>query len=243
MKICIAQTKSIAGNIQENINKHLTLVRLAISHNADAIFFPELSLTGYEPSLAKELATNQEDARFNVFQQISDDSDITIGIGVPTNSTLGVHISMVIFQPNTPKQTYSKQQLHADELPYFTKGSEQVILTVNSKKLAPAICYESLQSDHCQNAVNLGAEMYIASVAKPKNSLKRAFEDFSDLAQQYSIPVLMCNAIGFCDNFESGGTSSVWNKKGELLAQLDEEHEGLLIYDTESETVMKDFLD
>gem|GEM_PF-5279637 len=39
-------------------------------------------------------------------------------------------ISIVIFQPNQARQTYSKQQLHADELPYFVNGQQHVILTI-----------------------------------------------------------------------------------------------------------------
>ncbi len=43
----------------------------------------------------------------------------------------------------------------------------------------------------------------------------------------------MSNAVGYCDNFASNGLSCVWNRKGELIGQLDRENQGLLIYDTE----------
>ncbi len=84
MKICVAQTKPVKGDIQRNIENHKKLIDMAASHGADIIIFPELSLTGYEPTLAKELATTQDDSRFDDFQQISDRRQITIGIGVPT---------------------------------------------------------------------------------------------------------------------------------------------------------------
>jgi predicted amidohydrolase len=79
--------------------------------NAEAIFFPELSLTGYEPELAKKLATNQNDNRLDIFQQISDKNNIIIGLGLPTATESQIRISMIIFEPNKPRQTYSKQQL------------------------------------------------------------------------------------------------------------------------------------
>jgi len=113
---------------------------------ANAIFFPELSLTSYEPELAKKLATNQEDPRLDEFQTISNASNITIGLGIPTKGNSGIHISMILFQPGLPRQTYSKQQLHTDELPYFIKGENQTIIMVDNKKIAPAICHESLQT-------------------------------------------------------------------------------------------------
>src|SRR5689334_15189789 len=115
MKIAIAQLQPIKGDVASNIELHKKLITLAVSHHADAIFFPELSITGYEPELAKELATNQDDQRFDDFQKISDVNNITIGIGVPTKSLSGIRISMIIFQRDKQRETYSKQQLHADE--------------------------------------------------------------------------------------------------------------------------------
>ncbi|MEN0051486.1 MAG: GNAT family N-acetyltransferase, partial [Bacteroidota bacterium] len=41
--------------------------------------------------------------------------------------------------------------------------------------------------------------------------------------------------IGFCDNFLSNGQSAVWSKEGGLVDSLDNENEGLLLYDTELE--------
>ena len=239
MKISIAQTKPVKGNISENIDIHKKLIHLAITYKADAIFFPELSLTGYEPGLAKNLATNQDDSKFDDFQTISETSKITIGIGVPTKTHSGIQISMIIFQPDRPRQTYSKQQLHADELPYFVNGEKQIILTVNNTNIAPAICYESLQIDHSENASKLGAEIYVASVAKSQNGINKAMTHYPTVAKKFAMTVLMSNCVGYCDNFESVGNSSVWTKEGLLLAQLDAKNEGLLTYDTETEEIIK----
>ncbi len=207
--------------------------------NANAIFFPELSLTGYEPELAKSLVTNQNDNRFDIFEQICNNKQIIIGLGLPTSNEAQIRISMVIFEPNKPRQTYSKQQLHSDELPYFENGIGQVIIKLNNKNIAPAICYESLQSSHIENAYKLGADVYLASVAKPENGIKKAYEYFPTIAKQYAIPVLMSNCIGFCDNFLSVGKSAVWSKEGELVGQLDDKTEGILIFDTETEGIVK----
>jgi predicted amidohydrolase len=239
MKIAIAQTRSIKGNISANIEAHIKIINLAISYNADAIFFPELSITGYEPQLAKKLATNQDDTKFDAFQEISNKNKITIGLGIPTKSHLGIQISMVFFQPNIARQTYSKQQLHSDEFPYFVNGDKQIILTVGNKKIAPAICYESLQIDYLENANKLGADMYVASVAKSQNGIVKAMAHYPAIAKQFSMPVLMSNCVGYCDNFESVGQSAIWTKEGILVAQLDDDHEGILIFDTETEAVIQ----
>ncbi len=136
MKISIAQIRPIKGDISANIEKHIDIAKLASSSNAKAVFFPELSLTGYEPELAENLATTQDEIRLDVLQYLSDEKEITIGIGLPTKTKTGILISMVIFQPNLPRQTYSKQQLHSDELPFFEKGNKQLILNIGNVNMA-----------------------------------------------------------------------------------------------------------
>ena len=235
MKICVAQIRPIKGGIAANIEKHKSLINLAILQKVDAVFFPELSITGYEPELAHELATTQDDLRLDTFQSISDSREITIGIGVPTVADSEVRISMVVFQPNRARQTYSKQQLHTDEMPFFVSGNSQLILTIADRKIAPAICYESLQADHAEKANQLGAEIYLASVAKSQKGVDKAWVHYPAIAKKYAMPVLMSNCVGFCDNFESAGQSAVWTKTGELAAQLDNQSEGLLVFNTDTE--------
>jgi predicted amidohydrolase len=203
MKICIAQTAPMKGNIAANIEAHTKFIDLSLTLNADAIFFPELSLTGYEPVLAKKLATNQSDSRLDVFQQICDKNRIIIGLGLPTENESQIRISMIIFEPNKPRQIYSKQQLHSDEFPYFENGFGQVIIKTIDKNISPAICYESLLPAHVENAIKLGADIYLASVAKPANGLEKAYSYYPRVAKLYSMPVLMSNCVGYCDNFLS----------------------------------------
>jgi predicted amidohydrolase len=237
MKICIAQTQPTKGNVSANIEAHKEFIELALTLNAEAIFFSELSITGYEPELAKKLATNQNDHRLDIFQEVSNKNKIIIGLGLPTAIESQIRISMIIFEPNKLRKTYSKQQLHSDEFPYFEKGVEQIIIKTKDRNIAPAICYESLQPSHAETAFKLGADVYLASVAKPENGIKKAFGHFPTVAKQYGIPVLMANCVGFCDNFLSVGNSSIWTKQGELVGQLDDKMEGILMFDTETEKV------
>ncbi|PWI28885.1 hypothetical protein DI383_14420 [Flavobacteriaceae bacterium LYZ1037] len=242
MKICIAQTKSEKGNVQSNIENHLEFVERAIKLNVDFIVFPELSITNYEPDLAKELATEKESIIFNPFQEISNKNKISIGIGMPTKAVDGIQISMLIFQPTKEKTVYSKQMLHSDELPYFVCGKNQTFLTINGVKIAIGICYETLQREHFLNAKNQNIDIYIASVAKPKGGIEKAYNHFPKISNEFNTPILMSNCVGHCDNFMSVGQSAVWNKKGHLIEQLDTNNQGLLIYDTKTERTEKEQL-
>jgi ribosomal protein S18 acetylase RimI-like enzyme len=156
---------------------------------------------------------------------------------MPTNSINGINISMLIFQPKQKRVVYSKQILHIDELPYFVCGNDQTILNIKGKKIAIGICYETLQREHFLNVNKMGADIYIASVAKPKGGIEKANKHFPNIAREFSIPVLMPNCVGYCDNFMSVGQSAVWNENGELIEQLDSENQGIIIYDTKNELV------
>lgn len=235
MKVAIAQLRCIRGDIKQNIDQHLYWIHRS---KADAIFFPELSLTSYEPKLAKDLQFAMTDERLHLFQTLSNQKSITIGVGAPLKTTMGIQIAMLIFQPYQPILPYAKQYLHEDERPYFVAGTESLVLPINGIKLAPAICYESLHDAHLKEAVRGNANIYLASVAKSYSGLSKAMKYFPVAARTYDVPILMSNSIGFCDDFQSVGGSAIWNKKGKLIAQLNSDAEGLLQYDTISDHVL-----
>ena len=232
MKISVAQTRLIKGNIEANILNHRRLIDLAIAEKVELIIFPELSITGYEPELAEELATTQDDKRFDVFQELSDNHHITIGIGVPTRSDLGIRISTVIFQQNQPRQTYSKQHLHSSETPFFVAGSHYTFLSNN--QVALAICYELSIPEHSANAFRNGANVYIASTVNSYNGVDKDLNILANIAKNYSMTVFMANCIGQTGEYNCAGKSSVWNSEGILMGQMDDKNEGILIFDTES---------
>lgn len=232
MRICLAQIQPVKGNIERNIEQHCHCIDLAIAAGAHLIVFPELSLTGYEPQLAKDTATTCHHERFNVFQQKSDAGNIVIAAGAPTTGTGGTCISLLIFQPHANRQLYSKQFLHADEEPFFVSGCNSPLLQVNNTRVAFAICYELTIPEHATAACQSGAQVYIASVAKSTAGVQKAVQRLADVAVEYNIPVCMCNCVGYCDNFTSAGTSAAWNSQGVLLAQLDDATQGMLLVDT-----------
>lgn len=237
MKICVAQTKPAKGDVHANIDNHRGFIEAAISYGTGMIVFPELSLTGYEPTLAKELATTKNDERFKGLQDLSDLKNIIIGAGMPIRTNSGVLIGMIIFQPHQPIQTYFKQHIHPDEELYFINGTYQPVLA--STKIAMAICYEISIQAHAEQAYKSDAQIYIASVAKTVTGVGKAIETLSETAKKYSMVVLMSNCVGVNDGVECGGRSSIWNKKGTLMEQLSDSDEGLIIFNTDTEEIIK----
>jgi predicted amidohydrolase len=242
MKIAVAQTRPVKGEIETNVSHHKKLIALAVEWGANVVVFPELSVTGYEPALAKELVTTPDDSRFDDFQLISNGSRITIGIGVPVRGEKGILIGMVIFEPNKPRQVYHKRYLHVDELPFFAAGEEQIFLNGDTDKIALSICYELSVPEHAESAYSQGAQIYLSSVAKSVAGAAKAIETLKGTAGKYGMAVLFSNCVGHCDNFDCGGRTAVISKEGQLLAELNDTDEGVLILDTDTEDVVEKIL-
>ncbi|MEK6258656.1 MAG: carbon-nitrogen hydrolase family protein [Planctomycetota bacterium] len=239
MKLCVAQLRPVAGNIQSNVVAHVRLIELAVASGAEIVVFPELSMTGYDRARARDLAVDLEDRRLDVFQTISDTQQITIGIGVPTKHRNGVCISLMLFQPHQSKTLYSKMHLHSGEEACFVPGPPATGLVDSHPKVALAICYEASVSEHAANAVKNGASVYLASFAYTVGGIDKGLARLSEIAREYSMTVLMSNCIGRSESWEWAGRTSAWNSQGVLLSQLDDEYEGIIVIDTETQDVVQ----
>ncbi len=231
MKIAIAQTKPQKGDLQKNLHRHLEFIDQAVASGVSLIVFPELSLTGYEPTLADTLAIEPGDSRLDRLQEVSDRHQMIIGVGVPIRTEAGICISMLLFQPHQPRRVYSKKYLHVDEEPYFVAGQNFPILELGEVRIGLAICYELSLVEHEKAAFENGANVYLASVAKTAEGVTTASGRLSGVARKYNALVLMSNCVGPSDDFLSAGGSAIWNRKGEQMTRLNDAEEGILIVD------------
>lgn len=230
MKIALAQIRSYSGDLSRNIETHIKLINRVVGENVDLIVFPELSLTNYEPNIVREVNFEFDDFRLDVFERMSEENAIVICVGLPLKTENGISICMMIFEKGV-RRAYSKQCLHIDEKEYFVEGVGQEYIEIKGKVIAPAICYESMQTGHFEN-LNKKIDLYLASVSKTKEGMERAYEYYENLAKNKGINVAVVNSIGDSDNFIAAGLSGVWNKKGELKASLNDE-DNMLIFEVE----------
>ena len=141
--------KASKRDIERNLDKHLKFINNALEKQPDLLMFPELSLTGYEPELARSLAIHSDDSRLTPLQEISNQYNIILCVGAPTINNDDLFISMIIFHPYKERVTYSKQYLYPSEEGIFTAGHTPCIIPYDEKnRIAPAICYELSNSEH-----------------------------------------------------------------------------------------------
>lgn len=98
LTLAAAQSISIAGDVPANIQQHLLLMRAAAEHGVQLLVFPELSLTGYEPSLAGGLAIVPEDAVLMPLREMARELQLTAVVGMPIRlaSQAGVLIGALV---------------------------------------------------------------------------------------------------------------------------------------------------
>ncbi|EKT4502641.1 carbon-nitrogen hydrolase family protein [Pseudomonas aeruginosa] len=234
MKLCAVQLASPKGDLPGNLQRHLVCIEQAAALGAELVVFPELSLTGYEPSVARQSALPVTSARLDPLQAACDRLGITVAVGLPLPTPDGIRIGMPVFCPDAPRQAYAKQRLHDDELPYFTPGHQALLLEVGEHRVAPAICYESMFMAHAAVARERGADLYLVSVAKTAKGIREGYAHYPEVARELGMPVLMANCVGPADTFIGAGGSAAWDSQGHLLASLDDHSEGLIVLDTRS---------
>lgn len=230
MCIALGQVRSIPFDIKGNILRHLELVEKASDLDCQAIFFPELSITGYVENFDDENLFRDNDPRLEPFQEVSDKLKMVICVGVPLKTTAGIKISSAIFQPMAKPQMYSKQLLYVDEKKTFIPGDKQSIISIGESLLGLAICYESTQESHLKEVLTMGADHYICMVAKTQAGMLRTSSYYEKMVAKYKIPILLVNGVGPTVEFVNGGGSCIWNKKGRKESTLGSEAEDILIF-------------
>lgn len=239
MKFCVVQLGALKGDIAGNIRRHCHWIAAAAERDAGAIFFPELSLTGYEPTMAADLAQHWQSDAFTELQLAADRNGLFVGAGAPTDSPDGIHISMLLFSPQASRRIYSKYYLHADEKPFFTAGNGVEPQCFGNTKVGLAICYELSVPEHARIVLDGAAAIYVASVAKTPSGTDAAHIRLAEIAREYRVPVMMANCTGTADGERCGGRSAVWDGEGDLLTELGDSGEGAILFDLAAGTATK----
>lgn len=215
--ITAAQTSSVKGDINANVRIHAGYVREAVRHKADFIIFPELSLTGYEPELASELAMSIDDPRLSPLRELAAKHEITIAAGTPIfRAREKPGIGAIVISPNGTS-VYLKQHVTPDEKRHFSAGLVPCTVKVRGVSIGLAICADTSHASHAEIAAKLGASVYAAGVL---------FDDaeslwaprFQQYAARHHMAILMANYWGPSGGFVGVGKSGVWDEQERLIA-------------------------
>ncbi|WP_312838531.1 carbon-nitrogen hydrolase family protein [Pantoea piersonii] len=230
LKIAAGQFAPVRGCIDENMRYHEMLIESAASAGVNLIIFPELSLTGYEPEIAEELALADETC-LSPLQALSDRYDMTIIVGAPLRVRDGKPaIGAYMLSSKRPVSCYRKMYLHPGESDYFSTGDTECVFKERTFNIGIAICADAGQPVHAERTVQKGAEVYLNSVLSA-GGFDKDSEQLQSYARLYAMPTLMANYSGPSGGWKPVGKSSAWDARGELIAQAPEDCTALVIMD------------
>lgn len=239
--LAAAQTVPVAGDVGANLEQHLRLAALAAEHGARVLVFPELSLTGYEPARAEELAFAPDDPRLRPLAGAAARHAMTLVAGAPVRVEGRLHVGAFIVSTGGV-DLYTKQHLGAfsesaavdgtvppGEPACFQAGDRDPLVALDESRAAVAICADTARPSHPRAAAERGATIYLASVFVIPSEFEADSERLAGHARRHSMVVVMSNYGGPTGGLAAAGRSSIWSERGELIVRLPESGAGVAL--------------
>ena len=234
LRIAIAQLNLLVGDVQGNARAVIdTALNARDEAGADAVIFPELTLTGYPPEdllLRPGLLPRVEQALAEINRQVS---GISVILGYPSEAADGVHNSAGILRDGRIIGEYHKQQLPNysvfDEQRYFAPGSHPCVADVNGIKLGLTICEDIWFPGPAAQARHAGAQILLNLNASPFHAGKWR-ERETTLRQRCAengLPIVYANLVGGQDELVFEGESMVVDREGAVTLRAPQFETGL----------------
>lgn len=255
-RIALAQGTSVLGDVEKNVQSHVELARKAKSQGADAIIFPELSLTGYTlRDINYEVALNPySDTRLQSLREISKEITVICG-GVERAKSGGVYNSAFLFEGGDCKFTHHKVYPPTygifEEERYFLQGtSVKVFDSEVLGRIGLLVCEDLWHPSLSYLLAHQGAQCIIAIAASPTRlatgeasvseiptnyTINR--EHHSAYARLHSLYLAFVNRVGVEDGVNFWGGSEVIAPDGSVAAHAKFFDEDMLIVDLDPDKV------
>ncbi|AAM72721.1 MAG TPA: acyltransferase [Chlorobaculum sp.] len=231
-KLRIVQADCTLANFEENLERHIKAIETAIRDGADAIAFPELSLTGYNvQDAAQDMAMHIDDRRLDALRELSRDICIFCG-GIELSDDYGVYNSAFMFEDGAGRSVHRKIYLPTygmfEELRYFSAGRQ--IETVTSRrigKVGVAICEDFWHMSVPYLLAHQGAKLLLVLMSSPLRlspgqGVPAIVTQWQTIASTsaflLSCYVACVNRVGNEDSFTYWGNSAVTTPDGSIAA-------------------------
>ncbi|GAA6008499.1 hypothetical protein JCM10207_007134 [Rhodosporidiobolus poonsookiae] len=239
LTLALAQSASVPGDVDRNLATHLRFIRLASSLTVDLVVFPELSSTGYELSLASDLAfRGANDARLDALAEACREARLTAVVGVPLQRADKLHIASVLLCSDGSRHVYTKQHLDNEDPPFspgfggpFLDFSDSSSTSSAPTRVALAICADTSVPAHPRAAASQGASAYLASSCISLRGYPLDTSRLASYARKHAgMLVGMANHAVPTGGLEARGGSAVWVGGDQVVrAELGGEGQALVV--------------
>lgn len=239
----LVQLPIVKGSIEQNLLEHKKCVELAARNGADVVVFPELSLTGYEPELADNLAIDVASNTVKQLSIVAKENGVVIISGCPLkNAESRPSIGAIISYPSGKTDFYHKQHLHTGESEYFVAGKASYVFNYKEQRIALAICADFCNPIHASEAKMVNADVYLSSVLVSDNGFELDSQQLQSYASEHSFVVLMANHNCETGGWKACGKSRAWDSEGKLAVASGGDESSLVICTVKSGKVSGNIL-
>jgi NAD+ synthase (glutamine-hydrolysing) len=240
--LAIAQITTRLGDVESNLEKHLSLAVEARSKGADLLVFPELSLTGYVlQDLASVVAHRPapDDPVFMSLLDASQDIDLVVGF-VDEDQRRRFFIAMAYLSKGQVVHVHHKVYLPTyglfDEGRFFAWGDCVRAFDTRFGRMGILICEDFWHASPPYLLWLDGADMFLFASASPGRGLgvepqlesARWVEHINGAyASLFTCFVAHTNRVGYEDGLNFWGGSTVFDPNGNLLTRASHYQETL----------------
>jgi NAD+ synthase/NAD+ synthase (glutamine-hydrolysing) len=253
VKIALGQINPTVGDFSGNAQKIIDFAQRARSAGAGLILFPELSVCGYPPRDLVErpafVARNRE-----TVERIAVETNgiaVICGLVTPAHAETGKSVmnSAALLRDGKLAFLQSKMLLPTydvfDEMRNFAPARQQELFDFCGNRMALTICEDAWNDKHFWNKrlygfdpvealVRSGGNFVLNISASPfwlgKRELRR--DMLATIARSDKVPVVMVNQVGGNDSLLFDGSSLVFNREGEVIAQGKSFEEDIVYFDS-----------
>ena len=253
MKIALGQINPTVGDFSGNANKIIDFSRRAREAGAGLILFPELSVCGYPPRDLVERPTFVAKNRESVERIAAETKDIAVicGLVTPAQVETGKSVmnSAALLEDGKLAFLQSKMLLPTydvfDEMRNFAPARHQELFNFCGNQMALTICEDAWNDKHFWNKrlygfdpvealVRAGGNFVLNISASPfwlgKRELRR--DMLATIARTDKVPVVMVNQVGGNDSLLFDGSSVVFDREGNIIAQGKSFEEDIVYFDS-----------
>jgi len=246
LRIAIAQTNLIVGDINGNTRKILEFARRArYELKAHAVVFPELSLAGYPPEDLLYKPHFIEQTELALEELARQAQGITLVVGFPELGEGLLYNSAAVLREGEIHAIYRKQELPNygvfDEKRYFRPGSKPCVFEVEGVPVGVTICEDVWLPGAVEQAALAGAKLVLNLNASPFHAKKTHERErvVRERVEQAGVPLVYCNLVGGQDELVFDGASFVMDAAGNVVVRAPEFDEALVLaeFDPQGETL------
>ncbi len=224
LRLSLAQLNLLVGDIAGNADRVIRAARHARDgQHADAVLFPELTLTGYPPEdllLRPELIRRVEEALVRIGAATA---GIDVILGYPRMQAGQLFNAAGLIRNGEVVAEYHKQRLPNysvfDEKRYFQAGTKPCLLEIKGIPTGLTICEDIWEEGPAAQAAAAGAQLLLNLNASPYHRGKAPEREqlLQQRARENGLSIVYLNLVGGQDELVFDGGSFVVNARGDLV--------------------------